>query len=154
MNSMRAFLAVSALLAAIPAAAAAQATGGAQPAASAPEPVQRSFVYLGHDLRVTIAADAAGTIQVVRGEDGRLDLNGRATGGLATAGLANDARDELTLTSSGASRIDWVLAVPRDVRVSLRLPDQPAATLGTLAPSGSWSWAAPRSALTPLPTTP
>ncbi len=152
MNRMRMWLAISALLAAIPAAAAAQATAGAQPAGPAPERVQRSFVYLGHDLRVTILGDAGGTIQVVRGEGGRLDLSGRVVGGLATVAMADDTRSDLTLSSSGASRIDWVLIVPADVRVSLRSPGQPEATLGTLAPAATWSWAAQRPAITPLPT--
>jgi hypothetical protein len=152
MIRMRMWLAISALLAAIPAAAAAQATASAQPAAPAPELVQRSFVYLGHDLRVTILGEAAGTIRVMRGEAGRLDLNGRVVGGLVTTGLEDGSPSELTLASGGASRVDWVLVVPRDVRLSLRLRGQPAATLGTLAPAATWNWAAQPSAITPLPT--
>ena len=156
MNRMRTWLAISALLAAIPAAAAAQATAGAQPAGPAPERVQRSFVYLGHDLRVTVLGDAGGTIQVVRGEDGRLDLSGRVVGGLASVAMADDTRSELTLTSSGASRIDWVLIVPTDVRVSLRSPGQPEAGLGPLPPpppgAGPRSARPSRRCPTPAPT--
>ena len=104
--------------------------------------VQRAFVFLDGDLRVTIAGEAPGTIQVVRGEQGRIDLTARGTGAAPAAGLSGGTPSELTLASSGASRADYVLVVPTDVRVTIARAGQPGVTMGTLDRQARWSWPA------------
>ncbi len=144
---------VSAALAGLPAAAAAQAPGGAQAAPAAAELMQRTFTFIGTELRVTIAGSAAGTIQVVRGQSGVIALTTRGTGGLPTASLTSDAEPgQLTLSSGTAARVDYVLAVPAGTYVSVHLPGHPAATLGAQEDHAAWSWPGqPGPEIQPLP---
>ncbi len=130
---------------ALPTAAAAQQ---AAPAEVQPETLQRAFVFLDNDLRVTIAGEAPGTIQVVRGEVGRIDLTARGAGALPAAGLVGGTPAELTLASGGAIRAEYTLVVPPDVRVTISRTGQPGVTLGTLDREGRWSWPA-QARLTP-----
>lgn len=133
----------AALVAGLPAAAATQSAGGAAPAPPATESLQRSYVFLSNQLAVTVTGDAPGSIQVLRGENGRLDVSGRALGGLPAAALVSDIVPELTLAAAGSARVQYVLVVPADARVSLRLPGRPAAeTLGTLDRAATWTWPA------------
>jgi len=124
---------------ALPGAATAQQAAPAQAQAST---MQRAFVFLDDELRVTIAGEAAGTIQVVRGEQGRIDLTASGIGASPAAGLSGNTPSELTLASAGATRADYVLVVPADVRVTISRAGHPGVTLGTLDREARWSWPA------------
>ncbi len=116
-----------------------------------PATMQRAFVFLEDELRVTIAGEAAGTIQVVRGEQGRIDLTARGAGGAPAAGLVGGSPSELTLASAGATRADYVLVVPADVRVTIARAGQPGVTMGTLDREARWSWPAQATPTPELP---
>ncbi len=145
-------LLVGAALAGGPAAAAAQAPA-AQAAPAAADLMQRAFTFIGTELRVTIAGNAPGTIQVLRGEPGVIGLTTRVVGGLPTAALAPDAEPgHLTLSSGTAARVDYVLTVPTGTYVSVHLPGFPSATLGAEEEQAAWSWAGqPGPDIKPLP---
>jgi len=129
------------------------ATMAQQPAPREPHPatLQRAFVFLDDALRVTIAGEAPGTIQVVRGERGRIDLTARGLGASPAAGLTGDTPSELTLVSAGAARADYVLVVPADVRVTISRAGHPGVTLGTLDREARWSWPAQPARTAELP---
>ncbi len=117
--------------------------GAQQPAPEAqPATMQRAFVFLDDELRVTIAGEAGGTIQVMRGEQGRIDLTARGMGAAPAAGLVGGTPSELTLASAGAARADYVLVVPADVRVTVNRAGHPGVTMGTLDREARWSWPA------------
>ncbi len=116
-----------------------------------PATTQRAFVFLEDELRVTIAGEAAGTIQVMRGEQGRIDLTARGVGAAPAAGLLGGTPSELTLASAGATRTDYVLVVPADVRVTIRRAGHPGVTMGTLDREARWSWPAQPGATPELP---
>ncbi len=141
-------LVLMAVTLALPATAAAQA---AAPPEVQPATLQRAFVFIESELRVTIAGEAPGTIQVVRGELGRIDLTARGMGALPAAGLVGGTPSELTLASAGATRTDYVLVVPADVRVTISRAGQPGVTLGTLDRQARWSWPAQATAVPELP---
>ncbi len=123
----------------------------AAPPEAYPATFQRAFVFLDSDLRITIAGEAAGTIQLVRGEAGRIDLTARGVGSMPAAGLVGGSPSELTLTSAGATRADYVLVVPGDVRVTVSRAGQPGVTLGTLDREARWSWPAQTTPTPELP---
>ena len=137
---------------------AAQGAPGAygQAAPAAPESLQRTFTFVGNDLRVTIAGPGAGTLRVNRGEVGQISVVARSAGGVPAAALAEaPGRSEMSLDSGAAGRVDYVLTIPADARLSVRLAGRPAATLSPVDQSGGWSWPAHTAEpLQPLPQSP
>ena len=82
------------------------------------------FRYIGTRLTIDVVAEAAGTLHVLRGQDGWVGVAGRVPAGLAVAGLTDD--DHLTLTAAGAGPVDYMVTVPEGVWVVVRLPDRSA----------------------------
>lgn len=103
----------------------------------------RSFPFVGNELRVTIHGAAAGRLHVVRGEMGTVNVFSRATGGLALGVLDGPIdQGEMTLESGPASRVDYVLTIPAETRLTVRVAGHPGATLSPLDMTGNWSWGA------------
>jgi hypothetical protein len=147
-------LLLGAALAVLPGTLAAQQStdAGAQAAPAVARTLERSFTYLGSDLRVTISSGAPGTIELMRGDAGILRLTASASGGLPGAGFdASQTTAELTLSAPGAEKVDYLLEVPTDVRVTVRVAGQPGVTMGTLDRTASWRWQARPSTLQALP---
>ncbi|MGK7311232.1 MAG: hypothetical protein ACN0LA_03250 [Candidatus Longimicrobiales bacterium M2_2A_002] len=99
---------------------------------------REEFAYAGTRLTVRIEADAPGTLRLIRGEPGSVRVASRARQGFTTSGLAED--DELTLGAAGDGPVDYLVAVPENVWVDVRLPGR---SLGESVPrgrSGTWEW--------------
>ena len=73
------------------------------------------FAFVGTRLTVQVDVDAAGSLQLIRGEPGRIRVAGRSQDGFVTSGLAED--DRLTLGAAGAGPVDYMIAVPENVWV-------------------------------------
>jgi hypothetical protein len=130
-----AFLALPALL---PAAAA--APSGTQSPASG-EATYRRFGYLGKTLTVEVVADARGVVRVIRGEQAIVEVVGRAGSSLVGIGLDDVRGGRLTLATLGTAPAEYLLTVPGDVRVEVRLPGAAAAaTPGTLERVATYRW--------------
>lgn len=81
----------------------------------------------------------------MRGRAGQIEVTARALGGIARAGLAGDEASELTLTTVGADEVDYLVIVPEDLRVNIKLPDRHASEVfGTLQDVGTYVWEAAR----------
>lgn len=116
-------------------------------ALAAPAPViaqewqvaRERFVFVGTQLSIHVKAEVAGTLNVIRGAPGSVQVAGRASQGFTAAGLADN--EELTLTAAGAGPVDYLVSVPEGVWVRVRLPN---ATLGEAmashARSRSFTW--------------
>ena len=115
------------------------ALGLAAPLAAQEWQVAREeFAYAGTRLTVRVEADAPGTLRLIRGEPGSVRVASRARQGFTTSGLAED--DELTLSAAGDGPVDYLVAVPENVWVVVRLPGR---SLGESVPrgrSGTWEW--------------
>jgi hypothetical protein len=85
---------------------------------------RRSFNYLGRNLTIEIAPGSGGELHVVRAGSGRIEVTGRAVDGFVAAGLAEYAGDKLRLVAVAAKRVEYMVLVPEDVRVRVRLPDR------------------------------
>jgi hypothetical protein len=117
------------LAAALPAAAAAQEDVN-----------RRSYNFLENHLRIDVLAEAAGSLHVVRGEHGRLEVAGRTAEGFTGSALGGRYTRELRLTAVGAESVEYLVVVPEHVTVRVHLPDGTGADLGTGVPGASWSW--------------
>lgn len=103
--------------------------------------MREAYTFLSNDLTIEVRADAPGELRVVRGQAGRLEVAARAGRGIAGAGLAGTERDRLELTGVGVDRVAYLVVVPEDARVRVRLPDRVAAeTLGTMQQTASYRW--------------
>ncbi|HUH13778.1 MAG TPA: hypothetical protein VMK65_11735 [Longimicrobiales bacterium] len=84
--------------------------------------VRQSYLYADTRLVVNVRADVPGEIQLVRGSRGWLDVAARADRGIAGMALGGHRREELVLTSMGAERVLYLVTVPENTRVDIRLP--------------------------------
>lgn len=106
-----------------------------------PAAERQLFAFVGKDLTVHVQADVPGSLQLLRGEPGRIEAAGRAPAGFVGAGLARVPRHQLNLTAVGADDVDYLVVVPAGVRVRLRLPDRDLAEVfGVLQDAASYSW--------------
>ncbi|MEJ2503149.1 MAG: hypothetical protein P8177_07485 [Gemmatimonadota bacterium] len=77
------------------------------------------FAFAGSRLEIEVAAPVAGTLRVIRGGPGSVQVAGRAVSGFTAAGLGDE---RLTLSAAGAGPVDYTVAVPADVWIDVRLP--------------------------------
>lgn len=106
---------------------AALASGAAGAAAQQISPVtQRSYALVERRLTIDVRIDSPGSLRVVRGGLGRVDVIGQGRGdALAVSALDGHHRNVLTLTALGDAPVRYLVTVPERVDVRVRLPDRP-----------------------------
>ena len=105
--------------------------------------IRRTYTFLGDRLSVRIDGTVPGTLRVIRGEHGRIEVAGRVRHGLAGFGLSSRNGHVLHLTAVGGEHADYILVVPDAVRVEIRLPGQPVAeVVGSFQDAASFRWEA------------
>jgi hypothetical protein len=104
---------------------------------------RRTYAFLDDRLVINVIADAGGELQVVRGDNGRVEVAARSNDGFPGFGLGGDITRELRLTAVGANRVQYLVVVPEHVRVTVRLPGGSQTSLASRAPSGRYNWQAP-----------
>ncbi|HUE77399.1 MAG TPA: hypothetical protein VMM83_05610 [Longimicrobiales bacterium] len=124
---------------------------GAAPASAQEWLVNRErFRYVGTRLTIDVTTEAAGRLQIIRGEPGIVRVAGRVPVGFAVSGLSS-RDDRLTLGAAGAGPVDFMVVVPERVWISVRLPDRSRMeALGGHARHGTFEWGRPAAA--PMPT--
>ncbi|HEX7050583.1 MAG TPA: hypothetical protein VF188_10310 [Longimicrobiales bacterium] len=106
--------------------------------------LRERFVYLDDDLTIDVLAQAPGSLHLLRGRPGMIDVTGRTRHGFAGFGLSDGVVGRLQLTAVGADHVDYLVVVPEDVRVRIRLPGQELSEVfGPLRDSATYHW--PRS---------
>lgn len=83
---------------------------------------REQFSYIGTRLTIEVATEAAGSLQLIRGQPGIVRVAGRVPRGFAASGLSQ--RNRLTLSAAGEGPVDYLVAVPEGVWVNVRLPDR------------------------------
>lgn len=81
---------------------------------------RESFAFAGSRLTILVDAEGAGTLRIIRGSYGTVRVASRAPQGFTAAGLTHN--EELTLSSAGAGDVDYMVSVPDEVWVQVRLP--------------------------------
>jgi hypothetical protein len=102
---------------------------------------RRLFTYLDTKVTVEVLADAPGTLQIVRGEPGQIDVAARVPGGVSAFALGGRSGDNLRLTALGGESAEFIVVVPEDVYLRVRLPNNKAAELASTRPAGTFTWA-------------
>ncbi len=101
---------------------------------------RRQFTFLDNTLTVEIVADMPGQLQIVRGEPGRIDVAGRVPGGIPAFALGGREENQLRLTALGGRNANFVVAVPEDAMVRVKLPDRHAHQIRSMQRSGNYTW--------------
>lgn len=83
---------------------------------------RETFPFAGTRLTIRVEAESAGTLRVIRGGYGAVRVASRAAHGFAGGGLAGN--DELTLSAAGDGPVDYLVSVPYEVWIDVRLPDR------------------------------
>jgi hypothetical protein len=111
-------------------------------AAQESEVSRQTFTFLDNWLDVAVLADAPGTLQLVRGSRGRIDVAARAQQGFAGYGLGGDLTRRLDLTALGADNAQYIVVVPEHVSVRVHLPDGTTATVPSRGTGAVFRWLA------------
>ena len=101
---------------------------------------RRSFSFFDNILSVEVVATMPGQLQVVRGEAGRIDVAGRVPGGIPAFALGGREENQLRLTAVGGNHADFVVIVPEDAMVKVKLPDRNWKQIGMTQESGQYTW--------------
>jgi hypothetical protein len=104
------------------------------------ELTRRQFNFFDNSLTVEIVADMPGQLQVVRGEPGRIEVAARVPGGVPAFALGGRGGDQLRLTAIGGDHADFVLVIPEDAVVRVKLPDRHSHQVRSLQRNGHYTW--------------
>ncbi len=84
---------------------------------------RQTYPFYTDRLDVEVLATSAGRLQIIRGGLGRVEVAAYAANGVAAFGLSDEPH-VLRLTALGAAGADYVIVVPDNTSVSVRLPGQ------------------------------
>jgi len=112
----------------------------ATPLAAQKDVARRTFTFLDNDLTIEVSDSESGVLQVVRGGRGRVEVAARAPDGIPAFGLGGRGNNALLLTAAGADRVDYVVIVPEDVRIRVRLPGRPVAETAPRGRTSTFTW--------------
>jgi len=103
---------------------------------------RRSYTFLEERLVVLVETEVPGTLRVVRGGRGQVEVAGRSRDGFVGFGLGGEIRRELRLTSVGGENVEYLVVVPEDVRLSVQLPDRQGSDVAPRQASAVFQWGA------------
>jgi hypothetical protein len=101
---------------------------------------RRQFNFFDNSLTVEIVADMPGELQIVRGEPGKIDVAGRVPGGIPAFALGGREGDRLRLTALGGRRANFVVAIPEDAMVRVKLPNRQTRQVRSMQRSENYEW--------------
>ncbi len=96
------------------------------------------FTFVGTRLAIDIDVEAPGSLRLIRGEPGTIRVASRARQGFTTSGLADG--DRLTLGAAGAGPVDYLVSVPENAFVNVRLPGRSLGERVARGQTGQWEW--------------
>lgn len=93
--------------------------------------VRRSYTFVATELEIHVVASTPGRLRLMHGGWGEVDVTGRSQDGIVATALGDENGTDgvLTLTCLGGSRADFIVVVPPEVRVRIRLPGQTTASV-------------------------
>ena len=103
---------------------------------------RRSYTFLDERLVVLVETEVPGTLRVVRGSRGQVEVAGRARDGFVGFGLGGDIQQQLRLTSVGGEQVEYLVVVPDYVRLTVRLPDRTGSDVSPRQTSATFRWGA------------
>jgi len=112
----------------------------AAPAAAQHDVARRAFNFFDNTLTIQVISESSGILRIVRGEEGRLEVAARTPDGIPAFALGGRDGDELRLTAVGSNHVDYVVAIPEDVRVRVLLPDRKNLEIASTRPAATYTW--------------
>src|SRR5688572_1580681 len=115
-------------------------------AAAAPAAAQeygvnrRLFTFLDNEVTVEVTAQTEGTMHVVRGGPGRLEVSARVDGGMSTFALGGRDGTTLRLTAVGGGNASFIVVVPEDTYLRVHLPNKKSGNISATRPGGTFTW--------------
>lgn len=106
------------------------------------EITRRSIPFFDNKLTIEVVADMPGELQVVRGEQGMIEVAARVDGGIPSFALGGRESDKLRLTALGGDEANFVVVVPEDAMVRVLLPGEVGHQVGTTQKQGRYNWGA------------
>jgi hypothetical protein len=103
---------------------------------------RRSFPFFDAHLTIEVHAAGAGTLEVLRGGRGRVEVTGRTEDGILAFGVPRTTGGPLRLSAAGGAAVRYVVVVPEGVLVNVQLPDQPNLMPGAAYPMDVYRWGA------------
>lgn len=102
---------------------------------------RRQYTFLDNTLTIDVLSEASGVLRVLRGEPGLVEVAARAPKGFPAFAMGGREGHDLRLTAMGAERVDFLVVVPEDVRVRIRLPDRRHVEIASSSrPAATYSW--------------
>ena len=135
-------------------------TCSTQAAAQEYELTRRHYTFFDNSLTIEVVSEIPGRLQVVRGEKGRVEVAARVPGGIPAFAMGGREYDRLRLTALGGEEADFVVVVPEDASVRVKLPNARSHAMTSMRPAGTFSWGgtatskASAPAALPVPTRP
>jgi hypothetical protein len=112
----------------------------ALPVAAQRDISQRWYTFLERNLTIEVVSENTGTLRILRGQPGLLEVTGQSQQGFAGFALGGRQEDELRLTAVGGQSADYLVVVPEDVRIRVRLPDRKHVEVPSARPGATYSW--------------
>jgi hypothetical protein len=103
---------------------------------------RRQYTFLDNSLTIDVLSEASGVLRVLRGEPGMVEVAARAPKGFPAFAMGGRDGHDLRLTAMGADRVDYLVVVPEDVRVRIRLPDRRQVEIASSRPAATYTWGA------------
>ena len=114
------------------------------------ELTRRQFPFFGNYVTVEVVADVPGKLQVVRGEEGIIEVAARVPGGIPAFALGGRGGDRLRLSALGGEAADFIVIVPEDASVRVKLPETAGQQVSTQRSGGVYVWRAPKDVTEPV----
>jgi hypothetical protein len=121
----------------------------AAPAASQVDVNRQVYTFVENRLDLVVLAEAPGVLQVVRGEQGRIEVAARSRDGLAGSGLGGTFTRQLRLMGAGTAGVEYLVVVPEHVSLRVQLPQGGSADLSPSAAAATYRWGQPAAAADP-----
>jgi hypothetical protein len=110
------------------------------PVAAQTDVKRKTYTFLDRNLTIEVVAVQSGSLRILRGEAGLLEVVARAPDGFAGFALGGAQEDQLRLTSVGAQTAEFLVVVPEDARVRVRLPDRQHVEVASARPVTTYTW--------------
>lgn len=104
---------------------------------------RRQYTFIDNRLDIDVVVESAGTLRLIRGMPGSVEVAGRARNGFTGFALGDHNVPELRLSAVGADRVEYLVVVPENVRVRVKIPGRSVAEVfGSTRNAASYEWLA------------
>jgi hypothetical protein len=101
---------------------------------------RRSFPFFDSHLTIEIRTESGGTLEVLRGGRGRIEVSSRAPEAVLAYAPPRATGGPLRLSASGGRTVQYIVVVPDGVQVNVQLPDEPDLSPAAAHPAEVYKW--------------